>query len=244
MAEREALERQANRLSEMTASAAATTHDFAHDLGAQAHDLDHRSARTVQIVTSMIERSRQAEHNFRSALEEIEGLRQELLSVRQEAEHDALTNLPNRRCVERHLQQLASSGSARTIGLCDIDRFKAVNDRFGHAVGDRVLKMVAAALVASCAPHFVGRWGGEEFIVVMAGDEQVSCVELLNRARADLAQRNFKLRDTDELLGQITFSAGVAVAFGDQSESFAAIERADASMYCAKTAGRNQVLAA
>lgn len=243
-AERQALQKQASKLSQMTASAAAASHDFARDLDAETQDLDNQAARTVQLVARMIERSKRAEDSFRFALEEIETLRQELESAREEAERDPLTNLPNRRSIERHLQQLASSGVERTIGLCDIDHFKSFNDRYGHAVGDRILKMIASTLAAGCEPHFVGRWGGEEFLVVIAGNEQARCVELLDDVRQDLAGRNFKQRETDEPLGKITFSAGVATAAGDHSHNLAAIHRADASMYEAKAAGRNRVRAA
>lgn len=240
---RQALQRQASKLSEMTASAAAASHDFARDLDVEAQELDSEAARTVQVIARMIERSKRAEDGFRFALEEIDTLRQELESAREEAERDPLTSLPNRRSIERHLQQLASSGVMRTIGMCDIDHFKSFNDRYGHAVGDRILKMIASALATGCAPHFVGRWGGEEFLVVIAGDEQAQCVEFLDNVRRDLAGRNFKQRETDEPLGQITFSAGVATAVGDHSQNLAAIHRADARMYDAKAAGRNRVLA-
>lgn len=242
--ERHALRHQAMKLSEMTANAADATGAFARDLGAEAEALDNEPARTVQIVARMIERSKHTEDNFRVALEKIETLRQELEAARDDAERDALTGLANRRAIERHLRQLASSGEARTIALCDIDHFKSLNDRFGHAVGDRVLKMIASTLVTSCAPHFVGRWGGEEFLLIIKGNEQTNAVDLLDKAREDLARRNFKQRETDAPLGKITFSAGVAVAEGDHSENFAAIQRADASMYSAKAAGRNRVLAA
>lgn len=241
-AERRRLQEQATRLGELTASAAAESEELARDLDHEAKGLDSQAARTVQIVARMIERSKQAEDNFRSALREIETLRHELASARDEAERDGLTGLPNRRRVERHLQELASTGRSRTIGLCDVDSFKTVNDRFGHTVGDRVLKMVATSLKASCAPHLVGRWGGEEFIVIVEGQEAQDCVALLDRARIDLAARRFKLRETDEPLGQISFSAGVAVAVGDESSTPAALHRADAAMYAAKLAGRNQVL--
>ena len=103
------------------------------------------------------------------------------------------TNLPNRR-LHRAAPPAARQQRrrARTIGLCDIDHFKGFNDRFGHAVGDSVLKMVASTLATNCAPHFVGRWGGEEFIIIVTGHEQRRCVELLDSARQDLATRKFK----------------------------------------------------
>lgn len=242
--ERRRLHHQATRLGELTASAVAESEEFNRNLNKNVRALDSQAARTVQIVARMIERSKQAEDSFRSAMREIETLKQDLASAREEAERDGLTGLPNRRQADRHLQEVATRGRARTIGICDVDFFKSVNDRFGHTVGDRVLKMVATSLAASCSPHLVARWGGEEFILIIEGDKAQECVTLLDRAREELGSRRFRLRETDDPLSQITFSAGVAVAHGDHSSTPAALHRADAALYSAKLAGRNQVKAA
>lgn len=213
------LQQQAAQLGDLTASAAAHSKNFARDLRTEAEALNTEAVRTVQIVTRMIERSQQAEDSFRTAAKEIEALREELASARDDAERDGLTGLLNRRGIERHLKELATSGCDRTIAMCDVDSFKSVNDRYGHTVGDRVLKMVATSLAATCAPNLVGRWGGEEFIVVVEGSAVGDCVALLDRARQELASRRFRLRETDEPLGQISFSAGVAVATGDHTNT-------------------------
>jgi diguanylate cyclase len=243
-AERDALRHQTIKLGEMASSAAAATSEFTRDLSAEAEGFDGEEARTVQIVTRMIERSRRAEDQLIAAVKQVDTLRQELEAARDDAERDQLTSLGNRRAIERHLQKLANEGRPRAIGICDIDNFKSVNDRFGHGVGDRVLKLVANSLVESCAPHFVGRWGGEEFLVIMEGLAHDDGVHLLDSARADLSVRKLKLRENDEPLGVISFSAGVAATDGDHAANIAAIHRADASLYRAKAAGRNLVMAA
>lgn len=243
-AERDALRHQTIKLGEMASSAAAATSDFTRDLSAEAEAFDDEEVRTVQIVTRMIERSRRAEDQLNAAVQQVETLRQELESARDDAERDQLTSLGNRRAIERHLQKLAEKGRPRVIGICDIDNFKSVNDRFGHGVGDRVLKFVATSLAESCAPHFVGRWGGEEFVVIMDNAAHNEGVKLLDTARADLSVRKLKLRENDEPLGIISFSAGVAATEGDHAANIAAIHRADACLYRAKAAGRNLVLAA
>jgi diguanylate cyclase len=243
-AERAALRHQTLMLGEVASSAAAATGEFTRDLSAEAEAFDGEEARTVQIVTRMIERSRRAEDDLNAAAKQVEELRQELEAARDDAERDQLTGLGNRRAIERHLQRCAEGGRARVIGICDIDNFKSVNDRFGHGVGDRVLKLVATSLATSCAPHFVGRWGGEEFLVVMDGLDIDSGVALLDNARADLAQRRLKLRENDAPLGVISFSAGCATTAGDHNENVAAIHRADGSLYRAKAEGRNRVHAA
>ena len=243
-AERDALRHQTIMLGEVASNAAAATSDFTRDLSAEAEAFDGEEARTVQIVTRMIDRSRRAEDELNAAVKQVEALRQELESARDDAERDQLTSLGNRRAIERHLQKLAEKGQPRAIGICDIDNFKSVNDRFGHGVGDRVLKLVATSIAESCAPHFVGRWGGEEFVVIMDGFTHDDGVHLLDTARADLSVRKLKLRENDEPLGVISFSAGVAATDGDHAANIAAIHRADASLYRAKAAGRNLVMAA
>ena len=242
--ERDALRHQTIKLGEVASSAAAATGAFTRDLSAEAEAFDGEEARTIQIVTRMIERSRRAEEELNAAAKEVESLREELEAARGDAERDQLTGLGNRRAIDRHLQRLAEGGRPRVIGICDIDNFKSVNDRFGHGVGDRVLKLVASSLATSCAPHFVGRWGGEEFLVVMEDHDQDAGLALLDAARADLSVRKLKLRENDEPLGVISFSAGVAITDGDHGANIAAIHRADSGLYCAKAQGRNRVLAA
>ncbi len=239
--EHDALRHQAIKLGEAASSAAAATGAFARELSVEAETFDGNEARTIQIVARMIERSKSTESNLNAAASEVAALRQELETAREDAQRDQLTGLGNRRAIDRHLQRLADKGSPRVVGLCDIDHFKAVNDRYGHGVGDRVLKQVASSLERACAPHFVGRWGGEEFLVIMQADDTGAGVALLDQARADLASREFKLRENDEPMGQITFSGGVAIATNDHADSIAAIHRADTALYRAKAEGRNRI---
>lgn len=241
--EHETLRHQTIRLGEMATSAAAASGAFARELSNEAQALGSEATSTIQIVARMIERSKSTENRFNAAAEEVAALREKLEVARDDAQRDMLTGLGNRRAIDQHLRQLADAGRPRVIGMCDIDNFKAINDRYGHGVGDRVLKMVATALADACRPHFVGRWGGEEFLVVMPGDDLAAGIQLLDGARADLADREFKLRETDERMGAITFSGGVAVARGDHDSSIAALHRADAALYRSKVAGRNQILA-
>lgn len=242
-AEQDALRHQAIKLGEAATSAAAATGAFARDLSAQADTLAGAETSTVQIVARMIERSKSTESDLNAAASEVATLRQELETARDDAQRDQLTGLGNRRAIERQLQRLLDWDTPRVVGMCDIDHFKAVNDRYGHGVGDRVLRQVASSLANACAPHFVGRWGGEEFLVIMEVDDTAAGVALLDGARSSLARREFKLRENDEPMGQITFSGGVSIAIGDHADSIAAIHRADAALYRAKAAGRNRICA-
>jgi len=151
---------------------------------------------------------------------------------------DPLTGLRNRRYVRRHLDSLLRSGAAATVLLLDVDRFKPLNDRHGHAAGDVALKEVAARLREHLrAVDVVARYGGEEFLVVMsgAGEEEASAVA--ERLRAAIADRPVQ---APGLQLPVTVSIGSAVARGDL-DADRLIAAADAALYRAKERGRNRV---
>ena len=230
------------RLAEVANSAAERTGDFNRDLNIGYEKLADKDVAGVGLVISdMIERSLRAEQDLAAAAREVEVLRQELDTARHDANLDALTGLFNRRALETAMDQLKSAKRSFAVAICDVDHFKRVNDQYGHSVGDRVLKMVATSLVESCGGQLVGRWGGEEFLVVMKGLAPEQAVGLLDTARRDLGQRAFRLRDTDEPMGAITFSAGVALV-NEGAEWAGALNDADAALYRAKAQGRNMIL--
>ena len=194
----------------------------------------------LRITAEMMDRTKAAEKQLQRTTEEVQSLRRELASASEEARTDPLTGLPNRRALEDRLTQLQTDGEQFSAAVCDIDRFKAVNDRYGHAVGDRVLKAVARVLEESCPGHMVSRFGGEEFVVLLPGADSAAAAKLLDLARCDLDSRSFKVRETDESLGSITISAGVAQL--RRGETWAELlMRADTLLYEAKAAGRNRI---
>lgn len=158
---------------------------------------------------------------------------------------DSLTGLPNRRHVSEWLDALDASGEhPEAIMLVDLDRFKQVNDSFGHHVGDRALVELARLLQAFCADHQAraGRWGGEEFVVItpVEGSEQ-ACerVETLRRRISEM-----DLRAHSDRAIPITASIGFTPLFGLRSHSGQnqwepALLIADQLLYRAKQAGRN-----
>lgn len=233
------------RIAEVASNAAERTGNFNRDLNLGYEKLaDKQMSEIGLVITDMIERSLRAEQDLAAAAREVELLRQELDTARHDANLDALTGLPNRRALENAMDQLCNDGRAFVVAICDVDHFKRVNDRYGHAVGDRVLKTVSTSLVDSCGAQFVGRWGGEEFLVILQGLDMDRCIELLDAARRDLGQRHFTLRETDEPMGAITFSAGLCLVAGDDDGWGAALNQADAALYRAKAQGRNLVLPA
>jgi diguanylate cyclase len=237
--QQQALRHQTLQLAELTAGAASGSGDFSRDLSEGLHRLSGRPNSTEEIVAAMIDRTRGVEAQLSAASKKIEQLRTEVEAVRGDAMRDALTGLLNRRGLTKELRSGEKRAMA-TVAICDVDHFKMVNDRHGHAVGDRVLKGVAASLAESLGAHQVARWGGEEFVVLLEGLAPDQSVPLLEKAREDLAARSFKLQDSGVPLGQVTISIGAAALQGSEPE--AAIEAADRLLYAAKAGGRNRVI--
>ena len=154
------------------------------------------------------------------------------------AERDPLTGLLNRRAIENRFAELREDGFA-TLALLDLDHFKSVNDRFGHAVGDQVLKVVAAALPES-EDMLPMRMGGEEFMLVLRGADMVQRAERIRQAiTTRIAQ------DVPGLDRPVTASMGIVEIPAQvmPGASFAAIyARADGLLYQAKRAGRNRMV--
>ena len=239
----DALRHQTLRLADLAASATAATGEFSRELENQLPGLAAADpAELQQLAAATLERAQRSERELAATTAEVEQLRQKLEAVQGDAERDALTGLANRRGIDAHLAKACRKGGA-VLALCDLDRFKSYNDGYGHGVGDRVLKTVAVSLRESLDGHFVGRWGGEEFLAVLKGDIAEG-VALLERAKAALGERHFKLRETDEPLGRITFSAGVVALPDDAAGLELALAHADALLYRAKGAGRDTVLGA
>lgn len=238
------LRHQTIKIGELASSAADATGALARELSEEATTLSGGGADSTSIVARMIEHSLQAQARLTAAMDEVKTLREELEAARNDAQRDELTGLANRRAIDAHLAELAEKGEPRVIALCDIDHFKSVNDRYGHGVGDRVIKLVASTLEAACTAQFVGRWGGEEFIVIMPSSDIAAVIKRLNQARQTLADTKFKLRETDEPMGLISFSGGVALAVGGKQANVTALQQADKALYRAKDEGRNCILSA
>ena len=157
---------------------------------------------------------------------------------------DALTGLPNRRYFDEScslMSQRRRAGDAVAVLMIDIDRFKVLNDTYGHPVGDEVLKAVAAAVARTVRDQDVpARVGGEEFAVLLRNPEPGVAVEVGERVREEVERLDL---GTIGVPG-VRVSVGVAQA-GDPEESIAeVVERADRALLRAKRAGRNRVVAA
>jgi len=196
---------------------------------------------TVLELGSLVnERQRQAEEE-RDHLEYL--IQERTTELRLLATKDPLTGLLNR----RHFFQLAEEECARcrrydrpiTVAMLDLDHFKKINDNHGHAIGDEALRLTAAAMRNELRQQdLICRYGGEEFVVLMPETDVQRGYEVQERIRAGIAQ--IDLRDGDQGV-PLRVSIGMTQWHPPESIELA-IERADANMYQAKSAGRNRVI--
>lgn len=237
------LRHQTLHLAAITGAAMSATGQFGRDLTERLDEID-RDQHAQPLATSisaMIDRTGDTERRLNVAMAEIDALNSELAAAKNDAARDALTGLVNRRGLQLHLDALASD-ACTVIAICDIDRFKTINDKHGHQVGDRVIQAVAETIAASCEPHIVARWGGEEFVVLIDGLPLDAAADLIETAGRNLYGRSFRVRDTGEALDPVTFSAGVAIV--ENGDADTALSAADALLYQAKIDGRDRILTA
>lgn len=156
------------------------------------------------------------------------------------ATHDPLTLLLNRRALNQRFEKAfitaQEAQSELSCVMCDIDHFKAVNDRYGHATGDKVIKMVAGLLQKNFREQdLVGRYGGEEFCIILPDIDSKLAQDICNRIR--LAIKN----DTSSGI-QVTISFGVSALSPNVHSSSELANQADKALYIAKESGRNRVV--
>lgn len=245
------LESNLDAFSRTTGAARKVTRDYQDELEQHVAELD-QVPDTGEIISgladlarTMLERTRKVEEEMRRRDEEARSLRKSLARAKRDAEIDHLTGLPNRRAFEglldKHYREARAEIEALSVAFCDIDHFKLINDAHGHDTGDRVIQAIAEALsVISDDNCHVARHGGEEFVMLFRGLTPAQAQARLDELRGRFAERNFINRQTDEPIGQITFSGGVADVFG-YADPRAALKAADAALYRAKEAGRNRI---
>ena len=159
------------------------------------------------------------------------------------AAEDSLTGAATRRhffaLAEQALQQRARDNAPLSVLLADLDNFKAINDRYGHAAGDQALKGFTDICKSQLGEaDILGRLGGEEFAIVLLGADELAAAALAERIRANTQQR---LRLGPLPPGRITVSIGISGYRGDNDTIDAMLARADRATYAAKHAGRNRV---
>lgn len=202
----------------------------------------HMSETTRQAREALERTRREAE----DADAKVRALEAQLQALNEQLVRDPLTGLYNRNGLEaafsRAIEALRQGGiPSLTLGVIDLDDFKRINDLFGHQAGDDSLKFLAEIARQHLREHdVIGRYGGEEFVVILPGTTAENAAEILRRLQRILTREIFFHDDRHRV---VTFSAGVTEVYPDDGWE-SAFERADQAMYRAKRAGKNRVFVA
>ena len=211
---------------------------------------DNASVRAmVESLSSATQKVREENQVLESQLadttDELGRLREHLEQVRRDAMTDALTMLANRKAFDESMERACADADDKhevlTLAVVDIDHFKSFNDTWGHQTGDQVLRYVASVIgrIGGEGVRFAARYGGEEFAVIFPGESSDLALAAMEEAREEISSRTLKRRSTNEDLGAITISTGIAEhRRGDQP--VATLEAADGALYASKRAGRNR----
>ena len=251
------LDAQLTRVAQAITSAQKTNADYGRTLAGASREMTpeapvadvKRMIETLASATRRVQRDNDTlEKRLSTSTQEVQRLREHLESARRDAMTDALSNLPNRKAFDQGLARACeaaeASGAPLTLAVLDIDHFKRFNDTWGHQTGDQVIRFVASIIRKSGdPPRLPARYGGEEFALVLPGERAEAAMAILNAVRVEISSRALKRRSTDEDLGAVTVSAGIAERRAGESLA-AFVERADAALYESKRAGRNRVTSA
>lgn len=198
----------------------------------------HQSEAASEPLTDQLEQLASRVHQMEQEAEEN---RASLSRHRHKALHDPLTQLPNREAYDERLahevKRWERYGHPLSLAVCDVDHFKRINDQFGHQAGDRVLKVITKAIRRRLREvDFFGRYGGEEFVILMPETRAQDALQVLDDVRAALADTAFNYRKEPLT---ITVSLGIS-EFQEGDAADQVFGRADQALYAAKAAGRNQ----
>ncbi len=213
--------------------------------------LDTIQAHVDAHVQAEAERQREAieqEQRLRQRIQEIEResmeLRRRMLDARQRALTDPVTGLPNRAAYEERLRHEVARwrrfGEPLVMAVWDLDDFKQINDRFGHQAGDKALRVIGSILQRRLRQtDFVGRYGGEEFVMLLTGAPLEQALEVADTIRQAVEESGFHTSDGREI--RLTISCGLSQFHdGDQPEQV--FKRADSALYRAKREGKNRCI--
>ena len=200
----------------------------------------------TNIVTSIQASNEKLESQLADSSDEISFLRESIETIQKEALTDPLTGVKNRKAfdtsIHRELEFARENDDPLSLVLVDIDFFKRFNDRWGHQTGDQVLRLVAEMMKANVKGRdILSRFGGEEFAIILPSTSRNNSILLADRIRDAVGTRLLKKRRTNENMGNVTLSMGIAtLQANDTVETL--IERADECLYAAKDRGRNCVI--
>ena len=211
-------------------------------------DLGEVVTTIVKDTKRMLEKNHELELQLVTSSQQVSELRKNLDNVKKEAMTDGLTGLSNRKAFDKMIrdtvEEAENSASPLVLMMLDIDHFKNFNDTFGHQVGDQVLRLVARTLTDNVKGRdTAARYGGEEFAIILPETSLLAGIKVAEMLRRSVENKEVVNKSSQESLGRITMSVGVAeYKAGESISDF--IERADAALYTAKKSGRNRVEAA
>lgn len=220
--------------------------EHADNIDVDSSDVDGAIKKLLSLSRLMVESTRKNREQIHETNKKLADLKGELEQARNEADFDQLTKLPNRRKFERALdsafQSLSDEGQSLIVVIADIDKFKKINDTFGHECGDRILRLVADELSSlSSSDCHISRYGGEEFALLFEGYDMDAVYKKVDDCREALAQRSLVDLESGNAIGQVTFSAGVAECLESDTKR-SILRKSDLALYQAKSEGRNAVL--
>jgi diguanylate cyclase len=203
------------------------------------------ATRLLKETRRMQDTNQQLEQKLEASRDDIAGLQRDLDEVRRESLLDPLTKIFNRKSFDegllRSIVEARSKAEPLSLIIVDIDNFKRFNDNYGHQTGDQVLRLVAMTLKSNIkGKDLAARYGGEEFVAILPTTDLDGAIIVAENIRRAIQAKELLKRSTNEKLGRITASFGVA-AFREDDTASSLIERADRCLYAAKHAGRNRV---
>ncbi len=212
---------------------------YSKHLLVSSHPLLGNKGEIVGALTSVVDVTalRDAERQIERQKEDLVALNSQLQTL---AITDGLTGVPNRRAFQEHLVSALQSAHSHAVpfvlAMVDIDHFKRLNDTYGHQAGDEVLCRVANTLTAGLRrSDFVGRYGGEEFVIILEGANVDIGLRLMERLRASI-------ESMESDCGQVTASFGLTICDGTELDGNTLVKQADTALYEAKNSGRNCVV--
>jgi diguanylate cyclase len=185
------------------------------------------------------------QHKLKETTDELEAIKKDFEKAKSEALVDFLTGVPNRKAFDEKLAKCIDEAISKNDDVCllviDIDHFKKFNDKYGHLVGDEVLKIVARKIKEIVRGRdFFARFGGEEFVVILPQTPLSGAKTVAENIRDFFDRTKLKVVSSSKDLGKVTVSIGASIyKYGEPVKEF--IDRSDQALYFAKNTGRNRV---
>ncbi len=207
-----------------------------------AEDLRNLIGEILLTTQAMTESGKEFKQDLAQSSQQISELKKELEVVKKLAETDALTGLLNRGAFNKELTDLCRQTAVEAaLVMFDLDHFKALNDNFGHLLGDKVIQFFASLMQKYAGEqHLAVRYGGEEMAIIMLDINQREALKIADAIRSSFANSRLKKKGSEDSIGQVTVSIGLSMLRSTDTPQ-TLIERADGALYLSKQNGRNRI---